>query len=339
VLLPGKIEKEDCARPGCREIALLTANMAMKILIGHDGSDCSKSILKQLPFCGLPLHADVHVLTTAEVPVPIAIGVESYAFAVTPEQWAEYEEVSRAEIRHARRNADEVKHQILDLFPEWNVTARAVEGSASTQLLLEAEAWQPQLIIVGSHGKGMIRKFFLGSVSSRVLQEAHCSVRIVHEHAIDPNRPLTLLVAVDDSGEASKIVDSIAERQYPENTAVHLLTVADMSVVAALDYVATASNALADETESVMAREVRERMQMLVSRIRARYRDVHMHARIDKPRNAILEIAGDIGADAIIVGAKGKSALKRFLLGSVSSSVAQHSNVTVEVVRTPEAAS
>lgn len=305
----------------------------MKILIGHDGSECSESILKQLPFSGLPLHADVHVITTAEVPIPIVVGAESYSFAVTPEQWAEYETVAKTEVLRARQNAEHVARRMLRCCPGWNVMPMALEGSASNQLLLHAETWKPDLILIGSHGKGMFRKLFLGSVSSRVLHEAACSVRIVHEHAIDPARPLTLLIAVDDSDEATRVIESVAQRQYPENTIIHVLTVADLSVIAAIDYVATASGDLEDETEQAMAKALRDRLTSFSARLKQRYPNVHVHVRIDKPRNAILEFAGEVGADTIILGARGKSTLKRFVLGSVSSSVAQHSNVTVEVVR------
>lgn len=311
----------------------------MKILIGHDGSDCSDAILKQLPFSGLPLHADVHVLSTAEVPIPVVVGAESYAFAVTPEQWAEYEEVAKAELHRAMQNAQEVRHQILERFPEWEVASFAKEGSASTQLLLHAETWQPDLIMVGSHGKGMFRKLFLGSVSSRVLHEAHSSVRIVHDHPIDPNHPLTLVVAVDDSDQGNAVIEAVAGRQYPENTVVHLLTVADMSVMAAIDYLATAAGELEDDAESAVARELQTRLKSFAARLRTRHPNVHVHVRIDRPRNAILELANDVSADTIVMGARGKNALKRFVLGSVSSSVAQHSNVTVEVVRPPTSSS
>ena len=305
----------------------------MKILIGHDGSECSETILKQLPFSGLPLHAEVHVITTSEVPIPILVGAESYSFAVTPEQWAEYEVVAKTELLRARQNAEHVSRRMLRCCPEWNVTPIALEGSASTQLLLHAENWKPDLIIVGSHGKGMFRKLFLGSVSNRVLHEARCSVRITHEHAMDPSRPLTLLVAIDDSEEAARVIESVAERHYPENTVIHVLTVADMSVIAAIDYVATASGDLEDDTEQAIAKTLRDRLTSFAARLKQRYPNVHVHVRIDKPRNAILEFASDIGADTIVLGAKGKSTLKRFVLGSVSSSVAQHSNVTVEVFR------
>jgi nucleotide-binding universal stress UspA family protein len=49
--------------------------------------------------------------------------------------------------------------------------------------------------------------------------------------------------------------------------------------------------------------------------------------------NEILKLAGDLGADLIVVGSHGKSNLDRILLGSVSSFVVGHSTVSTMVVR------
>jgi nucleotide-binding universal stress UspA family protein len=49
--------------------------------------------------------------------------------------------------------------------------------------------------------------------------------------------------------------------------------------------------------------------------------------------NEILKLARDLGVDLIVVGSHGKSNLDRILLGSVSSFVVGHSNVSTMVVR------
>jgi hypothetical protein len=38
--------------------------------------------------------------------------------------------------------------------------------------------------VVGSHGRGIIRRFLLGSVAERVLREADCPVMIVPDRAL-----------------------------------------------------------------------------------------------------------------------------------------------------------
>ncbi len=46
-------------------------------------------------------------------------------------------------------------------------------------ILEEAENLETDLIIVGSHGYGAVKRFLLGSVSQAVALHAKCSVEIV----------------------------------------------------------------------------------------------------------------------------------------------------------------
>ena len=57
------------------------------------------------------------------------------------------------------------------------VEAVAVEGLAA-QAILE-HAGDAQLIVVGSHGKGLVRRILLGSVSRQVLNDADRPVAVV----------------------------------------------------------------------------------------------------------------------------------------------------------------
>ena len=59
------------------------------------------------------------------------------------------------------------------------VTTVVIEGSPKSVILEEADAFGADLIIVGSHGYGMIERFLLGSVSHAVALHAKCSVEIV----------------------------------------------------------------------------------------------------------------------------------------------------------------
>ena len=49
----------------------------------------------------------------------------------------------------------------------------------------------------------------------------------------------------------------------------------------------------------------------------------------------ILKVADELDTDIIVLGHKGKSAIKRFLLGSVSNRVTHHAECSVWVVRRP----
>jgi nucleotide-binding universal stress UspA family protein len=63
---------------------------------------------------------------------------------------------------------------------------------------------------------------------------------------------------------------------------------------------------------------------------------VHGRTESGDPAAVLLDVAGDVGADLIVVGSKGMAAASRFLLGSVPNRVSHHAPCDVEIVRTTE---
>ncbi|MDF2732603.1 MAG: universal stress protein [Desertimonas sp.] len=61
---------------------------------------------------------------------------------------------------------------------------------------------------------------------------------------------------------------------------------------------------------------------------------VETHAVEGDPGDAIVTIAGEVDADAVVVGNKGMRGAKRFLLGSVPNTVAHNAPCTVVIVKT-----
>ncbi len=62
--------------------------------------------------------------------------------------------------------------------------------------------------------------------------------------------------------------------------------------------------------------------------------EVETHAREGDPADAILDVAEEEGADLIVVGNKGMTGAKRFLLGSVPNKVSHHAPCSVMIIRT-----
>jgi nucleotide-binding universal stress UspA family protein len=62
--------------------------------------------------------------------------------------------------------------------------------------------------------------------------------------------------------------------------------------------------------------------------------EVQTHAREGDPADAILDVAEEINADLIVVGNKGMTGAKRFLLGSVPNKISHHAPCDVMIVRT-----
>jgi nucleotide-binding universal stress UspA family protein len=104
--------------------------------------------------------------------------------APAPETWAlpgdYYEQLDLA----AREHANAVEQAIVlklasSLGPALKVTGNILPGSPRSIILEEAERWNVDLIVVGSHGYGTWQRFLLGSVSQAIVSHAKCSVEVV----------------------------------------------------------------------------------------------------------------------------------------------------------------
>jgi nucleotide-binding universal stress UspA family protein len=58
------------------------------------------------------------------------------------------------------------------------VVAREIVQSAASEALVEASR-QADLVVVGTHGRGPVRSFLLGSVSQSVIRHAQCPVVVM----------------------------------------------------------------------------------------------------------------------------------------------------------------
>ncbi len=61
---------------------------------------------------------------------------------------------------------------------------------------------------------------------------------------------------------------------------------------------------------------------------------VETYARQGDPADAILDVAEEQGADLIVVGNRGMTGAKRFVLGSVPNKVSHHAPCSVLIIRT-----
>ncbi len=64
--------------------------------------------------------------------------------------------------------------------------------------------------------------------------------------------------------------------------------------------------------------------------------DAETYARQGDPADAILDVAEEQGADLIVVGNKGMTGARRFLLGSVPNRVSHHAPCSVLIIRTTQ---
>ena len=80
--------------------------------------------------------------------------------------------------------------------------------------------------------------------------------------------------------------------------------------------------------------DVEATLESAAAEIRAAGVEVEVFARQGDPADAILDVAEERGSDLIVVGNKGMTGAKRFLLGSVPNKISHHAPCSVLIIRT-----
>lgn len=82
-----------------------------------------------------------------------------------------------------RTEAESLKKSVIDRlsdrFPELTIEGVVLEGIAKEAILEAAQEWGADAILVGTHGRHGLEKFFLGTVSTEVVTHAKCTVIVL----------------------------------------------------------------------------------------------------------------------------------------------------------------
>ena len=308
----------------------------MKILIGHDGSECANAALEDLQRAGLGTEVEALVMTVADVfvPEPSYGEVETTTPVYMPAAIKRAHERAQHKLEVAEDLAKRVSEHIKSVFPTWRIDSAAEADSPAWALIRKADEWKPDLIVMGARGHSVFGgRLILGSISQRVLYEARCSVRIARSSDSDPNKPVRLLIGVDSSADSNAAVEAVCNRHWPKGTEVGLLAVVDTVMPLTSNPSEPSAMKWIEVADENNWDQVREIFEPAAQRIRGAGIHAEVLIRRGNPADQILDEADTWGADCIFVGAKGTRGVERLLLGSVSSAVSSRARCSVEVVR------
>src|SRR5215475_8071886 len=155
-----------------------TRRSDMKILLATDGSDCSKAAVNSVAERPWPRGSEVKIVSAMEIP-----------YAPTTETWVLPDSYYRELEKVAKEQAEAAVKYAAEQFGSGKtagleITTKIISGSARDVILDEAERWDADLIVLGSHGYRGWQRFLLGSVSHAVATHAHCSVEIARQKPI-----------------------------------------------------------------------------------------------------------------------------------------------------------
>lgn len=122
-----------------------------------------------------PENAEVMIVSAYEDAYPIM----AEPFAISAEY---YQKLDDAVSDMATQFVADGKTLVKQAFPnaEFSIETEVLRGPPDQQIIEKAKAWNADLIVVGSHGRGFWGRM-LGSVSTGVVHHSPCSVLVVRK--------------------------------------------------------------------------------------------------------------------------------------------------------------
>jgi len=222
-------------------------------------------------------------------------------------------------------------------------------GPVVDSIVEEIRRWEGELVVLSTHGRGPVRRIWLGSVADRLVRRSPVPLLLVRpregEGAEEPGPsageafdPSHVLVPLDGSPVGEAVLEEAVRLGGLFGARFTLFR-----AVSTPEYLGTPYLPHVEwiDRRRIMAElEERARKELRGVADRMRRRDLETEASVvrhDHPADAILEFAEAEGADLIAMGTHGRGAVARTLLGAVADKVVRGASAPVLLVRAGEA--
>ena len=266
-----------------------------KMLVCTDGSENSRAALMEALALAQTCGGQIYLLQ-------VVVIIPEFEAAAPDLMDLVGEEVGK-QLEAAKAEAAEIG---VTLVPR---TGRGV--SVSGTILAEADEIQPDMIVMGRHGRTGLARLLVGSITARVIGHSHFNVLVVPKGAtISFGR---ILVACDGSPYSQAAFEEalgMARRQESRLFAVSVAT---------------------EEGEIPRAKEHIQKMLAAANQAGVPFQGAVPQGLA--PDDGIVQVAIKNEVDLIVMGSHGRTGLKKLLMGSVTERVLGMSPCPVLVVK------
>ena len=229
---------------------------------------------------------------------------------------------------------------------ENSLSSVLLEGSVAGAINRHAVATEVDLIVMTTHGRGPMARFWLGSVADSLMRQTSIPVLFVQPQETEAQLTQEsvfdrVLIPLDGSELAEQILKPGMDLATAMQAEVTLLRVVQQFTPASYDPESNRISGLRSTSLKQLQdidREEWSRAEEYLDQLAARLRSgaLSVQTRVVshiRPATAILDDASSNGADLVAVATQGRGGLKRWLVGSVADKVVRGATMPVLVYR------
>jgi nucleotide-binding universal stress UspA family protein len=203
------------------------------------------------------------------------------------------------------------------------VSGKLLPGIAWAEIVGQLEREAYDLCVIGTHGRTGLGRVLLGSVAEKVVRHAPCPVLVVR-----PNNDVKtfqhVLVPTDFSTSAAYALELAPQLVEPKGT---------ITVLHVLELPVSYAGEISAEFGKDLSKKAAARLEQTLASLRtSTTASIETRTRIGSPGSqALAAVEDDRSIDLVIVGSRGRTGIKRVLLGSVAEKIVRHAHCPVLV--------
>ncbi|NPA41190.1 MAG: universal stress protein [Aquificae bacterium] len=291
----------------------------MKVLVPVDFSDITNVVLRTVKRI-IEHHGGEVILFHAVSPAIYIPYPESLTVDVIDVKLLQ-------EIEEAKKKEALEKLEGLVEFLKPVKATTIVDVGDPRDLILEVEEREnPDLVVIGSHKKGLVEKILIGSTAEKVVKHSKKPILVIK--GFEPSFSKEVVLAYDFSKTAEKTLEFALKFLKPFKVKIHILHIDEPIDLP-----------LVEKIGEALYERYREEKRGYVEKIRERFSSegFEVSTSFISGKNPAQEIVGFVKenteVELLVMGSRGLSGLKRILLGSTSTEVFRKVDIPILIYK------
>lgn len=301
----------------------------MKIILATDGSedaDFAIQFLQRYPAKGehvicCSVYSPVKTLTTTAYPFMGPTLVQNIATIIEQE----------------RKNAEAFAEDAATKLQEAGYTTehKVLEGDTSSEIKRLAEEEAADITVVGSRGKSTLEAVLLGSVSRSLANDSHLNLLVTRPKPFALAKGLKTAFFTDHSDFANRVRDQIPKLVNEPFESLEVVTVMDPASRDIVDAAAETGRTFEtlEDLDAFIQDWIENRVRTDAEILKPIAKEVTWSVPYGETREQLRLQCEKTNYDLVILGAHGRSAIQRMILGSVSHYMLTRAPSSVLIIR------